>query len=697
MRPSDDDIPLELAPDPGGDALAADAEDARARWQGGDRAAVWQPLDRPAPTYRPPRRERPWLPTLGIALAALLGGGARLATADWGLPYALHVDEKGFVVHEALAAEYRGLRGGDYRPHNTSYGPLVFEVVIATKWALFGGPNQARALAERYPDEWAYITGALQAYTSPTSVALPDLLFALRALAALFGALTIWWLGLAAQQLETPRAGVIAASLAAASVGLFQASHFYTPESLLMPALAWFLFACAKLATEPPRAGNVLRAGLAVACIAGSKGPGLLCLVALPAALASHAQGLGARPSAFRRLTATLRASFSLPMGLSVVVAALAFAAMNPWLVSGDPGEYFRGIAPNRSGSALLALQFSEREFGFYDWRFVYNDGLPFWTQLRTLLPYALGGPACVAAYLSIARGLRRGSALDRIVLWSALPPLLLVGGFAVATQRYVLPSVPGLVLGAASLLAHPPFPTRPGDPATAGGATSRARRAKWFGLCAAFVAACVVAFTCARGVAYASMFRELDPRVLAGRYLAEHAQPGDRVLLEPEGSYSAVLNDDYDLVGRVPEGEHRDLVRPRYLEAAVTGMPRLQVRRLFVGRPNDAALPGHLTRSLARARFVVVGDWYHRRARHPGAAARAPIQRAFYEDLFAGRSGFQVAASFPRAPRFPDVDWGYVWDEHDEEALAVCFDHMPITVFERAPADAAAVTPNGD
>ena len=112
MRPSDDDIPLELAPDPGGDALAADAEDARARWQGGDRAAARQPLDRPAPTYRPPRRERPWLPTLGIALAALLGGGARLATADWGLPYALHVDEKGFVVHEALAAEYRGLRGG---------------------------------------------------------------------------------------------------------------------------------------------------------------------------------------------------------------------------------------------------------------------------------------------------------------------------------------------------------------------------------------------------------------------------------------------------------------------------------------------------------------------------------------------------------------------------------------------------------
>jgi hypothetical protein len=117
-------------------------------------------------------------------------------------------------------------------------------------------------------------------------------------------------------------------------------------------------------------------------------------------------------------------------------------------------------------------------------------------------------------------------------------------------------------------------------------------------------------------------------------------------------------------------------------------------VRRLFTRRPNDAVLDTHLRRTLARARFVVVGDWYHRRARHPSAAARAPLQRAFYEDLFAGRLGFRVVASFPRAPRFPDTDWGYVWDERDEEALSVCFDHMPVTIFERVPESEAPAPP---
>ena len=75
-------------------------------------------------------------------------------------------------------------------------------------------------------------------------------------------------------------------------------------------------------------------------------------------------------------------------------------------------------------------------------------------------------------------------------------------------------------------------------------------------------------------------------------------------------------------------------------------------------------------------------------------ASALRPAYRSIEADA---QAVWRRRLSLLRAPRFPDVDWGYVWDEHDEEALAVCFDHMPITVFERAPADAAAVTPNGD
>lgn len=663
----------------------ADAEDARARWQG--EGVV--PRARPrVGAFAPVRRERTWIPWLVIALATVLGGGARMATADWGLPYALHVDEKGFVVHEALAAEYRGLRTGDFRPYSTAYGPLVFQLVIATKWAVFGGRDEARRLALRYESEGDYLRHALQAKTTPSSISLPDLLYALRLLAGLLGALTILLLGLTAARLETPRAGAFAATLAAASVGLFQVGHFFTAESVLVFALALFLHACAKLATGPARLGGVLQAGVSIALIAGSKGPGLVCLVALPAALASHRQVAGTPYAWRRRALALLRAGFSAPMLLSLAVAALAYAALNPWLVSSDPAAYFRGIAANRSGSALLVLQFTEREFDFYDWRFTYNESVPFWPHLVTLLPYALGGPACLAAYLGFARGVVRRSALDRIVFWGALPPLLLVGGFAVATVRYVLPAVPALILGAASLLAHPPRLAQPGSSATPG-AGPHPLRASLVAFAVAAAVVFVVAFTSVRAVAYALMFTEPDPRVLAGRYLAEHGAPGDIVVLEPEGSYTAVMNDDYDAVGRVlpdADGGGRWLANSVPPEAS-----RLRTRRLFTGRPDAAELPRHLSRTLSRARYVVVGDWYHRRALHPSAPTRAPGRYAFYRALFAEELGFRVVAHFPRAPRFPNFDWGLTWDETDEEALSVCFDHMPVTIFERVPTEPAS------
>ena len=83
--------------------------------------------------------------------------------------------------------------------------------------------------------------------------------------------------------------------------------------------------------------------------------------------------------------------------------------------------------------------------------------------------------------------------------------------------------------------------------------------------------------------------------------------------------------------------------------------------------------------------------------ARHPSAATLAPAQHAFYQQLFAEQLGFRVAASFPRQPRFPDADWGYVWDERDEESLSVCFDHMPVTIFERIPEEGSERPENNE
>ena len=57
---------------------------------------------------------------LVVAASVVVGGVARVGSAGWGLPYLLHVDEKGFVLWEVAAVEWRALRQDDWRPRTTT-------------------------------------------------------------------------------------------------------------------------------------------------------------------------------------------------------------------------------------------------------------------------------------------------------------------------------------------------------------------------------------------------------------------------------------------------------------------------------------------------------------------------------------------------------------------------------------------------
>jgi hypothetical protein len=158
-------------------------------------------------------------------------------------------------------------------------------------------------------------------------------------------------------------------------------------------------------------------------------------------------------------------------------------------------------------------------------------------------------------------------------------------------------------------------------------------------------------------------MFAEPDPRLLAARWLAEHAHDGDLVVTEPEPAYTAPLGLNEEWMGVPP-----------------FPMPHLRVLRLWAGWPSDAALPAHVDGMLRRARFLVVGDFYRRRGLDPCARERAPLHARFYEALIAGETGYQRVASFEREPTLGPLRW----DESAAEALSVDFDHMPVWIYER-------------
>ena len=590
-----------------------------------------------------------WLATTVIAAAVVLGGVARVGTADWGLPYSFHVDEKGFVIWEALAMEHRGLTDDDWCPRINTYGPLALELVIAMKWWWMGGRDHAARVARRYPRDDRYVFEAFGHLSDATFYA-PKLLHLMRLVAALAGSLTVLLLALAAINLADRRAGAFTAVLAAACVGLIQASHFYTTEALLMVELGMLLHA-ASLMVRGRSLWTGLYAGVAIGLIASTKMPGLLMVAALPLAIGaddSFAISASRDGEIGRMVRRAARALGSPRLLVALLVGLAVYRVLCPWAFT-EPEVYFDSVARNRSGLGVLLTQYGDTNYDFYDWRFTYN-GIPrFWYSLSTVLPYATGVMALAAAGFGLLRGLFRLSPLDRIAWATVLPTFLLIGSFGVQTIRYILPIVPSLLLVAGGLLAE--LSRRPAS--LRNGRHGLRRLLAWGTL----------AHAVTYGLAFTLIFTKPDPRAAGARWLADHANEGDVVVVGRESSYTTPLGTNDDRVGVDPA------VRPD-----------VQIRRLWEGAPPPRQVARHLEALLADARFLVVDDFHLRRALHPEALERAPEQARFYRAVIAEQTGYVKVASFESPPRLGPL----VFREEGAEVLCVDFDHMPVHIYER-------------
>lgn len=560
-----------------------------------------------------------------LVLAVLAGTGARVATADWGLPFSFHVDERGFVVHEALATEWRGIRKDDWTPRINTYGSLVIYGVIATHWATQGGRSRAEAVARQFPSEHDYIHDGF-GFQGEAPFSLPRLLYHLRLLSAWLGGLAILLLGLAGRRLAGPWAGAATATLAAFTVGLLQVGHFYTAEALMIAPQALFLYACVRIATGG-RWGSILLASLALGLVAAVKMPGLAVAGALPACVVP-----GVAKLRWRHVGRALLhpAVWVVPLG-----ALLVYRVANPF-----PFEhaelYFDAVAGNRDGATVLAEQYVERLFPFMDWRAPWTGTSSYLYTLRSVMPGAAGWPLTLAAVAALGLGWRWRRPEDRMAWLAVLPTFVLVGGWAVQTVRYCLPAFPALVLVVGALVAR-----------------HRSRRWRW----AAVVM--VVLPTTVLGLAFAWTFTRPDPRILAAEYLADQVERGDVIVLELEGAYTAPLNTRGSFLGW-----REDLQ-----------VPGVVVRRLW-SRPT-ADPEADAVRVLDGARFVAVSDWYRHRV-------HAPLEERgharFYDALRNGELGFERVAVFPSGQR------PMLGDPLDRDPMLTCFDRCGVEIWRRAP-----------
>ncbi len=151
----------------------------------------------------PRDRERRALVLVGAAL--VVAAVARVGTAGWGLPFKYHVDELGFVMWVAAHAEWHGFVRGSFEPTVTTYGPLVYELALATKWMISGTSGAAEA-ARGAADGWAYLTVLDDPARTPLTMI--EWIHAMRIVSGWIGVATVLVLARATQPL-LPYAGAI--------------------------------------------------------------------------------------------------------------------------------------------------------------------------------------------------------------------------------------------------------------------------------------------------------------------------------------------------------------------------------------------------------------------------------------------------------------------------------------------------------
>ncbi|HMB69469.1 MAG TPA: glycosyltransferase family 39 protein, partial [bacterium] len=234
--------------------------------------------------------------------ALFLGGVVTVAAAlrlpglDWGLPWALHIDERLFVVAKAIRLEQSLQAGTGPDPGITSYGILPLWLLVA-----------ARAL---FLD--AATTSGPPIHGDPFAATV----FLARAISALWSIATVWLVGRWAMRWGTG-VGLGAAALTAGFPALLQSAHFGTVEAPLVALIAGGMLAAERVAESPGRS-RLIGAGLVLGLALSVKAPGALLLLPLLHA----ASGSGWRVTAAR-------------LAWLLVPALLLVVALNPALLGG--------------------------------------------------------------------------------------------------------------------------------------------------------------------------------------------------------------------------------------------------------------------------------------------------------------------------------------------------------------------------
>ena len=246
----------------------------------------------------------------------------------------------------------------------------------------------------------------------------------------------------------------------------------------------------------------------------------------------------------------------------------------------------------------------------------------------------------------------------------AAVAGAFVVAYFIVAGQtvtpfaRYGVPLVPALAISAGVFMA---------------GLLDRPR---WRAAALA-LAAVTLTTTGVYAAAYMHVFAAPDSRLAASNYMIHHVPAGARVLIEPSqnmvplGSYLEHPDFNRDYLIRGPEGAVDDYYHFVPLDTYVF---------LYDRNRSEDAKRAYIASRLGQADYIVMDDTYLQFYQHLPAAGHAAVKQ-YYDDLFAGRLGFELAKTFKVYPSL----FGVPINDDSAELTFRLFDHPRVFIFKRA------------
>jgi 4-amino-4-deoxy-L-arabinose transferase-like glycosyltransferase len=558
-------------------------------------------------------------PRLLLLLVVAAGAAVRFYNLGWGAPYYhFHIDEH-FVFLGALHLRRDFFAAAD-APKFFMYSPLPMYILIG--------------LLEIY-----------ERIAHPLNLALKEdgirFMVMGRAISAALGTATVPLVYVIARRVSGRTAGLLAALLLAGGVLHLRDSHFFSVDVSLtfFSILAWL--AMIDMAVTGSRRAY-LGAGAATAAA-------LLCKYSaaflLPLTLVAHlcAPGRPARAASWR-LWAQWLAKGAIP-GL---VAVAMFFVLDPLVLV----EFDRFKSDVES---LVLAPMEGAQIAVWAAHFTNVQPRLFW--FTNILWWGLGPAFEIWALLGVAWLLWRR---DRLGVMAAAFPIvyyLVAGRTGLPFARYGVPLVPSLavVAGAfsADLLARP----------------------RWRKL-AAVATTIVVATTVLWAAAYMSIYIKPDSRLAASEYLRRRVPEGSRILVEPShnippmGSYLTDPDFDRDYVLWGKDSERLDYYHLYGLDL---------YRYLYDPRPSADEKREYIRQRLAMVDYIVMDDTYVQFYERLPPSEHGAVKQ-YYDDLFAGRLGFELMRSFKVYPRLGGID---IRDDAAELTFRL-FDHPRVFVFGR-------------